>query len=499
MKKIFLIAMSAALVLVACDKDNYNYSGLKEGYGLLSFADAGFVVSEETNTRATEPASDNTVIWVYNVNEDGSVNVDEPVDLDPIKDVTYTTYGAVKTSGITLPGGNYVLRAQTKDAIPMVGAGDAAVYGIDQPFSITAGQPTELETLTLYLYKQVKVSVSYNEAFQKSLTENGGTTTVTLDSENFATFNVTPNDFDSDSQYLYIDITNKAKEVQDAGVSMEISVVAEMYVKEDGVTSAKPQKMTAVVTGVKPRDYRKIQIHKEEIKDGGANFSIVVDGLKVDTELSTDISASEGSLGNDPNAPKGDGGIKLINIAGLGTTTTPTQAEWNNSFTEDEMDDETDDLTEEEIAAGITKRPAKIVITRDMTQLQFKAVVPSKILDFKVLIMSETIVPLLGMLKINDPELDLIKDVVDVKAIAEIIPFPYHAPSEDMYVKGETELDFVLDEALPILTGDTFFKETDTTTKSLTHTFQMFVRDDNGSTKTIDLALEVMNPNYIAE
>ena len=148
MKKIFLMAMSAALALVACDKDNYNYSGLKEGYGLLSFADAGFVVSEETNTRATEPASDNTVIWVYNVTEDGTVNVDEPVDLAPNdEDITYTTYGAVKTSGITLPGGNYVLRAQTKDAIPMVG--DAAVYGIDEPFSIIAGQETPLEELTL--------------------------------------------------------------------------------------------------------------------------------------------------------------------------------------------------------------------------------------------------------------------------------------------------------------------------------------------------------------
>ena len=482
MKKIFLMAMSAALALVACDKDNYNYSGLKEGYGLLSFADAGFVVSEETNTRATEPASDNTVIWVYNVTEDGTVNVDEPVDLAPNdEDITYTTYGAVKTSGITLPGGDYVLRAQTKDAIPMVG--DAAVYGIDEPFSIIAGQETPLEELTLYLYKQVKVSVSYNEAFQNSLTENGGTTTVTIDSENFATFNVTPTDFDSDSQYLYLDLTNEADEVQQNGVSMEISVNAEMYVKEDGVTSVKTQKMTAAVTGVKPRDYRKIQIHKEEIKDGGANFSIVVDGLEVDTELSTDISASEGSLGDDPNAPKGDGGIKLINIAGLGATTTPTQAEWNNSFTEDEMDEET--------------RPAKIVITPDMTQLQFKAVVPGEIFEFKVLIISEKIEPALGVAGITDPELDLIGEANQVKGISNIIPFPYHNPAEGKYVQGETELNFVLDGAIPIL-QDFFVTDegnTDTTTPSHSHTFEMFVRDYDGKTKTINLALEVINPN----
>jgi hypothetical protein len=342
-----------------------------------------------------------------------------------------------------------------------------------------------LGELTLNLYKQVKVSVSYNEAFQKSLTENGGTTTVTIDSENFATFNVTPNDFDSDSQYLYIDLTNEAKEVKDAGVSMEISVVAEMYVKEDGVTSVKTQKMTAAVTGVKPRDYRKIQIHKEEIKDGGANFSIVVDGLEVDTELSTDISASEGSLGDDPNAPKGDGGIKLINIAGLNANTTPTQAEWNNSFTEDEMDEET--------------HPAEIVITKDMTQLQFKAIVPEKILQFKVLIISDMIEPALGVAGITDPELDLINEANQVKGIAQIIPFPYHDPDGKLTggetkitVQGANELEFVLDGAIPIL--QEFFGE-DTTTTHHSHTFQMAVQDMTGKTKTIDLALKIMNPN----
>lgn len=466
--------MSAALALVACDKDNYNYSGLKEGYGLLSFADAGFVVSEETNTRATEPASDNTVIWVYNVNEDGTVNMDEPVDLDPIKDVTYTTYGAVKTNGITLPGGNYVLRAQTKDVIPMVGAGDAAVYGIDQPFSITAGQTKELETLTLYLYKQVKVSVSYNEAFQKSLTENGGTTTVTLDGEHFATFNVTPTDFDSDSQYLYIDLTNEAKEVQEAGVSMEISVNAEMYVKEDGVTSVKTQKMTAAVTGVKPRDYRKIQIHKEEIKDGGANFSIVVDGLQVDTELSTDISASEGSLGDDPNAPKGDGGIKLINTAGL---TGNNQTEWNAYVAQ----------TEEAIAnnvmiSGVHK---DAITVNGLTALTFSAEVPNGVYNFYVDITStnpdfEEAVAFITVDKNNPQRIYLTKTESEHRGVVAGldgigISFPY---PED--VINKTQVSFPLTAAIDKLSG---FKGT--------HYFTMNVIDNTGCKNTIVLTLKV--------
>ena len=471
MKKIFLMAMSAALALVACDKDNYNYSGLKEGYGLLSFADAGFVVSEETNTRATEPASDNTVIWVYNVTEDGTVNVDEPVDLAPNdEDITYTTYGAVKTSGITLPGGNYVLRAQTKDAIPMVG--DAAVYGIDEPFSIIAGQETPLEELTLYLYKQVKVSVSYNEAFQNSLTENGGTTTVTIDSENFATFNGTPTDFDSDSQYLYLDLTNEADEVKESGVSMEISVNAEMYVKEDGVTSVKTQKMTAAVTGVKPRDYRKIQIHKEEIKDGGANFSIVVDGLEVDTELSTDISASEGSLGNDPNAPKGDGGIKLINIAGL---TGDNQTEWNAYVAQ----------TEEAIAnnvmiSGVHK---DAITVNGLTALTFSAEVPNGVYNFYVDITStdagfndavkNITVNKDGRIYLTKTESEHRAVVTSLNGLGISFPFP-----EDVIDK--TEVEFPLSAAIEALAE---FPGT--------HYFTMNVIDNTGCKNTIVLTLKV--------
>ena len=473
MKKIFLMAMSAALALVACDKDNYNYSGLKEGYGLLSFADAGFVVSEETNTRATEPASDNTVIWVYNVTEDGTVNVDEPVDLAPNdEDITYTTYGAVKTSGITLPGGDYVLRAQTKDAIPMVG--DAAVYGIDEPFSIIAGQETPLEELTLYLYKQVKVSVSYNEAFQNSLTENGGTTTVTIDGENFATFNVTPNDFDSDSQYLYLDLTNEADEVKESGVSMEISVNAEMYVKEDGVTSVKTQKMTAAVTGVKPRDYRKIQIHKEEIKDGGANFSIVVDGLEVDTELSTDISASEGSLGDDPNAPKGDGGIKLINIAGL---TGDNQTEWNAYVAQ----------TEEAIANNvmITGVHKDAITVNGLTALTFSAEVPNGVYNFYVDITStnpdfEEAVAFITVDKNNPQRIYLTKTESEHRGVVAGldgigISFPY---PED--VINKTQVSFPLTAAIDKLSG---FKGT--------HYFTMNVIDNTGCKNTIVLTLKV--------
>ena len=468
MKKIFLMAMSAVLACVACDKDNYNYGGIEEGYGVLSFADAGFVVSEEVETRA-DAAKNNTCIWVLKKGE----TENEIVDINPNSEDDYVTYSSVKEKGITLPGGNYILRAQTEYEIPK--AGTDPVYGIEKEFTITAGERTELGELTLTLYKQVKVNVYYNETFRNSLTANGGTTKVTIDGTNELTFDVTPTNYQSDPKYLYLELTEATKET---GVTMEIMVNAEMNVKEGNVTSVKTQKMSATITGVKPCQYSQININKEEIKDGGANFTIVVDGLEVDTELTTDVEASEESLGADPNAPKGDGGIKLLNTAGLSASTTPTLDAWNGSFTDDEMDVET--------------RPGEIVITKDMTQLQFKAVVPGNILQFKVMIISDMIEPALGVAGITDPELDLINEADQVKGIAAIIPFPYHAPAEGMIVQGANELEFVLDGAIPIL--QEFFGEDNTTTHH-SHTFQMFVQDQTGKSKTIDLALKIMNPN----
>lgn len=451
------MAMFAALACVACDKDNFSFSGIEEGYGVLSFADADFIVSEEVETRA-DAAEDDTVIWV--LKEDGSM-----YDLAPENDdIDYTTYGAVKSKGITLPGGNYTFRAQTGAKIPM--AGPTPVYGIEKEFSITAGAVTPLGELTLKLYKQVKVKVQYNPVFLSSLVNNNVTTEVAINDESKMTFEGT----NPDSGFLYLELTEDNK---DTGVTMEILVNAEMNVKEGNVTSVKTQKMSATISGVKPCQYRQININKEEIKDGGANFTIVVDGLEVDTELSTDISASEGSLGNDPNAPKGDGGIKLINIAGLNANTTPTKDAWNNSFTEDEMD--------------VEERKDPIIIPGNLTTdgiddagntkylLSFEAIVPGRIKSFIVEIESESIVK---QLKLST--LDLINDLAILKNIAGIIPFPYHDPENGKLIYDQTSIIFDLGPAVPLLKG-----------LGGEHIFRMKVRDQNDKMKEIDLKMVV--------
>lgn len=467
MKKIFLMAMSAALAFVACDKDNYKYSGLEDGYGRLSFAEADLTVSEELETRAnTYDANDGTIIWV--LKPDG-----EFYDLNTADDaVTYTTYGSVKEKGIDLPalpnGEQYKLRVQT--AAEIKPAGTSAVYGLEQDFTITAGETTNLRELTLKLYKQVKVSVGYNDEFKSALTSTGGTTTVTIDGENVLTFNVNANNVDTDSKYLYLELTDENK---DSGVSMEVNVVVEMNVKEEGsnVTSVKTQKMSATVQGVKPCQYRQIQINKEKIEDGGANFTIVVDGLEVDTELTTDVSAEEGKLEDDPNAPKGDGGINLINIAGVPNA---DEGGWN-LYTEQ---------TEAEIVGKTIKGIHKPSITvNGLTELSFNAIVPESVLDFYVDITSTNTdfnTAVKGISVKNDGRIYLTKtDKVHSDVVTGLnglgIPFPL---AND--VINKSEISFPLTSAIEPLTG---FKGT--------HYFIMNVIDKGSHRNTIVLTLIV--------
>lgn len=477
MKKILLMAMSAMLACVACDKDNFNYSGLEEGYGRLSFADAEFIVSEETDTRAGETelhaAGDNTVIWVLSVGEDGSTTEVDLAANDP--DITYVTYGAVKSTGITLPAGNYILRAQT--AAEIAKAGTTPVYGIEKDFVITAGAETDLGELTLNLYKQVKVSVSYNDEFMKSLTTDGGTTTVTIDNDNVLTFWVKPDDFDSDSKYLFIELDENTIE---SGATMEILVTAEMNVKEDGETSIKTQKMTAAITGVKPQQHRKIKIEKTVINDGGANFTIKVNDLEVDTELSTDISAAEGSLGDDPNAPKGDGGINLINNAGL---TGDVQNAWNAYVTQTEKTI-AGPIVNGEITDKVINGVHKEAITvNGLTELTFSAEVPNGVYEFYVDITStnpDFAEAVAGITVNSDGRIYLTKTEAEHSSVVTKlnglgITFP---KSEDVIDKKSVE--FPLTSAIDPLKG---FKGT--------HYFTMNVSDKQGYRNIIVLTLIV--------
>lgn len=473
MKRLFSVMMFAALMFTSCGKDAYHYKDLTPGYGTLSFEGAELTVSEEVETRASV-APDNYMIWV----KDSAGNY---IDLDTANEtVVYTTYGAVKEDGITLPAGDYTLEVQSAAEIqPAVLASYAAVFGAEQEFEIVAGQDTNIEeAIVCTLWKQVKVSVGYNDYFQEKCVSGSAVVTVGDVSMEY------PMNY-TEAGFFAVD--------KDQETSIEVTFSGVMKVKEDGVETQKTQKMTAMVPNVKACQWRKIKFILAEDKEGNATFSIDIDGYVVDADLSETVDGSgveTESNGADPNAPQGDGDIRLLNISGLNETTTPTLNEWNSSFTFGNPSfDPTADLKDGEVHTDMDKEtyPAEIIIPTNLTSngvddngkpkylLSFEATVPGKIDSFYVEIVSETIVSQLGV-----STLDLINDTSVVKSIASIIPFPYHDPDNNKPLKGETTVLFELGDAVPLLQG-----------LGGEHIFRMKVRDENKKTKTIDLKLVV--------
>ena len=444
MKRLFSVMMLSALMLASCSKDTYHYSDLEPGYGILSFEDAELVVSEEVETRASEAAA-GYLIWVKN--SDGSY-----VDLNPSADVEYTTYGAVKSTGIILPAGRYTLIAQSTDEIQdAILESDAAVYGAEREFTIVAGQDTYITSnenggeLICTLWKQVKVSVGYNDYFKEKCVSGEAVVSVGEVSLSYAM------DY-TEAGFFAVP--------KDKEVSLEVTFSGVMKVKEDGVEVQKTQKMTAMIPGVKARQWRKITFILSEDKEGNAAFSIDIDGYVVDAELGEAVDGSDvesGSNGEDPNKPQGDGGIELVTTCAFDIT---------QPIVIPEMSDPTD------------------VNTQNMT-LTMQANVPNGVRKFGVVISSnsETFGAALKVVSEYDENaggyvVDLVNPTDKNNNIFGIIPFPHGAE-----LVGMTEVSFDLSDAqMPILGFPG------------THTFEMNVVDQKGCEKKVTIVMEV--PDY---
>lgn len=477
MKRLFAVMMFVAVMFTACNKDTYHYKDKNQelGYGTLSFANAELIVSEELDeiTRAEEQSAqelDNYCIWVLKNDGNDTYTVFDLDKEDINKD--YVVYSSVKQDGIKLEAGNYILKIQFL-SIDIPGAAfETPIYGAEIPFNIVAGSDTELEHITCKLWKQVAVVVDYNELFLEHLVGAGQTTVSRKD--------------DSESKLVYEVVGNETaspvSQTDDKGYFLISDVEETLKVEfkgqmrtDDG--NVKTQKMATSIGGVKAGQLRKIKFIMSEDTDGNATFSIEINGMVEDETLGEGIDVSEGSLGTDPNAPKGDGNIRLINTAGLNEYTSPTMEAWNGSFTYENEDDDQD----EEV------RNDPIIIPGNLTTngvdedgktkylLSFDAIVPNGIKTFVVEIESETIVSQLGVSK-----LDLINDTAILKNISGIIPFPYHDPDEGKYIQDQTTISFELGAAVPLLQG-----------LGGTHIFRMKVRDNQDKMKDIDLKLVV--------
>ncbi len=402
--------LGAAIVLSSCSKDIFNYGSAKTG--TLSFASMQLVVSEDVNpaTKA-EAAGDEYVISIYG--SDGQL-------------VGQTkTWSEVRNTGtMQLPAGDYTMQVRSSSSNVPEAKFNSPMYGASSSFSITAGETTNIGSITCTLLQAI-VSVSYNEAFLGTVTGDGKAS-VELQSGYPLDYALSYNDGDP-------------KYEMRAGYFALNEDEATVTVTFKGSIDGKTQKMTATITGVKARDWHIITFMKKVDADGNASFTVSIDGLVEDVELSNDVTADEEGDGEDPNAPAGDGGIELVSTCDYDITQ-PVTVPSTGSF-----------------------------------PLTMTAKIPNGALKFTVDIASTNTNFITSVNSVGGTTLDLINPSEEALGIFDIVPFPHGSD-----LKGKTEIDFDLSGAqAPLLAFQG------------THTFTMNVVDMKGCKKSIEISLKV--------
>ncbi|MBE6234543.1 MAG: DUF4493 domain-containing protein [Bacteroidales bacterium] len=410
MKKIFILLTAAAALFSAasCQKSPVE----AKNYGYLSFGEFSLGLDEAVETRAA--ANGNYVVIV--TDSEG-------------KEVVNTTYGALLEDGdyqITLPAGDYTLEARSTKDIP-VAEFEQPVYGTSKEFSITAGETTYVGDLVCTLL-QCKVTVSYSEEFLASVT-GAGKTTVNVKAGYPLEYVLNANGtYDQSAGYF---------EVEGSTMTVVFS----------GNIEGKSQKMTKSFTNIAPKQWRQIKFIKKVNEQGNAVFDIVINDLVDDETLNNSLVIEEETIGEDPEAPKGDGGIKL------------------------ELDYEAGCDPEITDLENIVIVP---VATRDMA-MRFRATVPNGVKKFNVQIDSDNDSFLSAVDAAKARELDLINPLPDNDIIFQVVPFPH-----GQELLGQTDIAFNLDAAQDAIT-----------IYSGRHTFKMVIVDQTGCKKEIPVVMVV--------
>ena len=282
MKKSFAILAMALAVFSSCRKINIPD---KPESGTLSFSAFSLSCDTEVLTKAVSAAADTYAIIITDAEDN---------------EVLTTTYGEVLESGgeIELLAGNYTLTARsTAENVP-ASVFEKPVYGASAPFSIVAGQTTEIGSLTCRLL-QCKVTVDYDEAFLESVTGDCQTD-VTVTAGYPLSYKLGLSDgktaFDESAGYFAVNNGERTT----------------MNVVFKGSIEGKTQKMTAALTGIQPQQWRQIKFYKKTDEQGNASFGISITDFIDDEELLVQLSlVDEDVIGDDPERPLGDGGITL--------------------------------------------------------------------------------------------------------------------------------------------------------------------------------------------
>ena len=412
MKKILFASASAAMMLFAsCQKSPVQN---EKGDGFLSFGEFSLVVDEAVVTKA-DPAGDNYSIKILDT--EGNA-------------VKTLTYAQVKENDdmVSLSAGSYTLVASSLAGDVPTASWENPIYGTSKQFTIAAGEVTQIGNLTCTLL-QCKVTVSYSDEFLESVTGEGKTSV-----EVTAGY---PLDYVLNANGTYD---------QSAGF-FAVGEGSTMTVVFKGNFDGKNAKMTKTFSGIEAKQWRQIKFIKKKNEQGEATFDIVINDLISDETLNNDVNADEEIIGEDPDAPKGDGGITLDFDYDAG------------------CDSELTDLE-------------NMVIVPDserVMSIKLKAVVPGGILKFTVEIES-TSEPFRNALDAAGGSLiDLINPSEANDVIFQVVPFPHGAE-----LVGQTEVAFDLSAAQGAIIN-----------YPGTHTFMMTIVDQNFCTKKIPVTMVV--------
>lgn len=385
MKKILVFAASAVLMLSAgCQKTPV--SGGK-GDGFLSFGEFALSVDEELVTKA-DPAGDNYSIKIIDM------------DGQTVKSLTYEEVKANEDM-ISLPAGSYTLVARSLTGDVPMAAWENPIYGIDKQFTIAAGSVTEIGELVCTLV-QCKVTVAYSDEFLATVTGEGKTTVeVTSGFPLDYVLNANGN-YDQSAGYFYV------------GEGSTMTVVFK------GSINGQTQKMTKTFSGVTARQWRQIKFVAKKNEQGNATFDIVIQDLVSDETLNNNIGTTEEIIGEDPDAPKGDGGISLEFDYAAG------------------CDTELTDLANMHIVPSDER----------VMSIKLKAIVPGGILKFSVEVQSDSESFNNALAAAGGAVIDLINPSAENDIIFQVVPFPHGAD-----LLGQTEVAFDLSAAQGAITN----------------------------------------------
>lgn len=416
MKTIRLILAAAALFCaVSCNEDFRRHESVTTGFLSFEHFTIHSALDVEVITKSATEAPGDYLINIYDAND------------ELVKSVTYAE---VKQSGygIELPAGNYSIEVRS-GALP-VSAFETPVYGATDVFSIVAGGKTDLGDMVCTIL-QCAATVDYDDALKEIMTGDGKAT-VEVTSGYPLTYNL---------QY------NGGNVIRDERIgyfSME-SGATTMVVSFSGKVNGSTQKMTKVISNVKAGELRQIRFIKKVNAEGDATIDIIINGYIEDADLQAFIASPQlDVIGEDPEAPKGDGDIRLV--------FEPDCTMYN-------------DLSN------------IVVPTLEQGAMDLRLIIlaPGGIKKLGVVIESTNAAFLGAVEAAGGPELDLVNPSAESEIIFQVVPFPHGSA-----LLGATEVHLDLSAAQAPILGFTG-----------SHTFTMKVTDNNNCRNEVAVTMIV--------